>query len=228
MAKYVTCAQGHLYDADVQAVCPICNGGGNVINFGDAPGGSDIGKTAPVGGGFGPSSPTPPAGGNQLQANMPAGDANIGETVAPGYYKSRQEEENKTVGVFSKSMKTEPTVGWLVCIEGAEQGKDYRLLAKNNTIGRSERMDVSITGDMSITRDNHARLDYDEKHNKFYLSPAENSNTIYLNEEAMYMPTQLKPYDCIELGESKLVFIPFCNENFNWKDGLANTEEEKA
>lgn len=50
----------------------------------------------------------------------------IGATVAPQSYRKKKEQEEdvgKTVGVLQKSMKLEPVVGWLVCIEGADKGK---------------------------------------------------------------------------------------------------------
>lgn len=77
-----------------------------------------------------------------------------------------------------------------------------------------------MKGDTTITRENHARLAYDEKHNNFHLIPAENTNNIYVNDEPTYVPIRLKSYDLIEFGDSKFVFIPFCNENFTWQDGL--------
>ena len=70
----------------------------------------------------------------------------------------------KTVGVFQRRGGCEPVVGWLVCTEGGEKGRDFRLLAKINTIGRSERMDVCIKNDPAISRENHARIGYDQKH----------------------------------------------------------------
>lgn len=212
---FTECANGHLYDSDLYSVCPYCNGGGNRIEFG-AGAASDIGKTAPVGGGFGPSGSAPSGG--------PVGVAEIGATVAPqGYRKAKEKEEDdmgKTVGVFQKNMKMEPVVGWLVCIEGPDKGKDFRIWAKNNTIGRSEKMDICIKGDTTISRENHARLAYDDKHNNFHLIPAESTNNIYLNEEPIYIPTKLGEYDVIEFGDSKFVFVPFCNEKFTWRNGL--------
>jgi sarcosine oxidase delta subunit len=207
-----------LYDPDQYATCPYCNGGGNRIEFSGA-GSSDIGKTAPVGGGFGPSS----SSGSSFGAPS-GGMSEIGATVAPQSYRkkeeAKEEDTGKTVGVFKKSMNLEPVVGWLVCIEGTEKGKDFRIWAKNNTIGRSEKMDICIKGDTTISRENHARLAYDEKHNKYHLIPAESTNNIYLNEEPIYVPSVLEAYDVIELGESKFVFVPLCNERFDWKDGL--------
>lgn len=185
------CGNGHLYDTDQYASCPYCQGGGNRINFG----GGEIGKTV---------------------------SSEIGATVAPMSYKEHQEESDtgKTVAVFHKKMSFEPVVGWLVCFDGPEKGKDYKIYAKNNTVGRSEKMDICIKGDTTISRENHARLAYDEKHNMFHLILAESTNTIYLNDEPVYMPVKIKAYDVIEFGDCKLAFVPFCNEKFTWQTGL--------
>jgi hypothetical protein len=34
------------------------------------------------------------------------------------------------------------------------------------------------------------------------------------------VPSVLEAYDVIELGESRFVFVPLCNDRFDWKDGL--------
>ncbi|MCM1506048.1 MAG: FHA domain-containing protein [Ruminococcus flavefaciens] len=191
------CSEGHLYDTDQHSVCPYCNNGTNIINFG---GGDTVGKTVAS------SSIVSPA------------VSEIGSTVAPQSYMDKQKNETgKTVGVFQKKMKLEPVVGWLVCIEGSEKGKDFRIYGKNNTIGRSDKMDICIKSDMTISRENHARLAYDEKHNGFHLIPAESSNTIYLNEEPIYIPVKLNARDIIEFGECKFLFVPLCDESFSWK-----------
>ena len=199
----IECANGHLYDDSQYASCPYCQGGINRVEFGVQD--SGIGKTV----GFG----------------MPAGnaDAEIGATVAPAGYQAQRsgaEDTGKTVAVMQKSMKIEPVTGWLVCVDGTNKGKDYRIEAKNNTIGRSEKMDICIKGDATISRENHARLAYDVKHNAFHLIPAESTNSIYVNDEPVYVPTKLNAYDIIELGESKFLFVPFCGDKFNWADGI--------
>lgn len=209
---FTECANGHIYDSDQYVSCPYCNGVGNRIEFG-VNADSGIGKTAPIGG-FGPSGGVSVVGGQSDRSE-------IGATVAPQSYRKAGEEKEdtgKTVGVFQRSMNMEPVVGWLVCIEGPEKGKDFRILAKNNTIGRGEKMDICIKGDTTISRENHARLAYDDKHNSFHLIPAESTNNIYLNEEPIFIPTKLEAYNLIEFGESKFLFVPFCNEKFTWKD----------
>lgn len=199
------CANGHLYDTDQYASCPYCQGGINRVEFGG--GDSGIGKTVGLG--------TP---------NGAPITSEVGATVAPSNYRSQggssENDTGKTVAILQKSLKVEPVVGWLTCIEGEDKGKDYRIEAKNNTIGRDERMDICIKGDSTISRENHARLAYDVKHNAFHLIPAESTNSIYVNDEPTYVPTKLSPYDLIELGESKFLFVPLCNDKFNWQDGL--------
>lgn len=187
------CGNGHLYDTDQYPSCPYCSGAGNRVDF-RFKGAEDIPKTV----------------GN--------GNA-IGATVAPSSSRraSSISDTGKTVGVFQKKMNFEPVVGWLVCIKGKEKGKDYRIYGKNNTIGRDERSDICIKGDDSISRENHAKLAYDRKHNNFHIIPADGANPVYLNDEPVYVPEQLKAYDILEIGELTLMFVPFCNDSFTWE-----------
>ena len=50
------------------------------------------------------------------------------------------------------------------------------------------------------------------------LLPGDGNGLVYLNDEAVYVPQNLNPYDVIEMGESKFLFIPFCGEHFMWED----------
>ena len=159
----------------------------------------------------------------------------IGATVAPAAYRKKEEEKKKeeedtgkTVAVFRKNAKvgedTDPVCGWLVCIEGKSKGKDFRIYGRNNTIGRDEKMDICIKDDPAISREKHARLAYDVKHNAFSLIPAEAANSPYVNDEPVYVPTKLEAYDVIELGESKFIFVPFCCDRFTWQESNVKGE----
>ncbi len=234
------CGHGHIYDSDLYPSCPYCNSAQPIINFG--PGGShgqaaySEDKTAPIGGGYGPSAAygadkTAPLNGYgpTASAGQAAWDGDV--TRPPVGYPSPQgkrvDEKQHTVGMMQKKMGLEPVVGWLVCIDGVDKGRDYRLMARINSIGRSEEMDVCIKGDQSISNENHARLGYESKHNTFHLIPAESKNPIYLNDQVVYVPTQLSPYDVLEFGETRLVFIPLCSALFNWTDGIVHSEDGK-
>jgi pSer/pThr/pTyr-binding forkhead associated (FHA) protein len=118
---------------------------------------------------------------------------------------------------MKEKLGIDPVVGWLVCIQGKEIGKDYRIKGQINTIGRSEKMDICIKDDKTISNENHARLSFSERNNTFNLIPAENKNVIYLNDNEVFTPTLLNAYDVIDFGETKLMFIPFCSDKFDWK-----------
>lgn len=199
------CANGHLYDASLYSACPYCGGNVNQVVFSQR-NDSEVGKTVGI-----------------IDSVPAAQTSDVGATIAPaGYNRSRRPEAEaeigKTVAVLQKNFNKEPVTGWLVCIQGAEKGKDYRIAAKINSIGRSETMDICIKGDTAISRENHARLAYDGKHNSFHLIPAESVNSIYVNDEPVYMPMKLKKDDIIELGESRFRFVPFCDDTFRWQD----------
>lgn len=189
--RRIQCNKGHIYDADVYDTCPYC-GDFQSVQFG--------GKT------IGEAGATAPAG-NYEKTRPPR--QNGGMSI---------DEEQKTVGMMGRNQGIEPVVGWLVCVEGKEKGKDYRLYGKINTVGRSESMDICIQGDQGITRDVHVRISYDPRHNNFYLIPANSSNQTYLNDVPVYAPIEIHAYDMLELGETKLVFVSFCNQKFSWKN----------
>lgn len=144
-------------------------------------------------------------------------DINFGKTQALKQEPdSLKKEEGKTIGIQHKKMGIDPVVGWIVCIEGVNKGKDFRLHSEKNFIGRSETMDICIKGDETISRENHAILSYNPKNNSFKIYTGESRGLVYLNNEEVDIPALLKPYDVIEIGEAKLLFIPLCSEKFLW------------
>jgi len=112
----------------------------------------------------------------------------------------------------------EPVVGWLVCIEGEQRGKDYKIRRGKNFIGRSEEMDIAILGDLLISRKNHAAITYDPKQRNFYLIPGDGAGLVYLNNEVVFVPAELSAYDVIEIGKTKLIFNPLCGIHFDWEN----------
>ena len=118
--------------------------------------------------------------------------------------------------LFLKEIR--PVCGWIVCIEGARQGKDYKIHAGKNFVGRADDMDIQILGDNKISRRNHAIIVYDQKKHETVLLPGDSNGIVYHNDNAVYVPVVLSVYDVIELGDSRFLFIPFCGEHFRWED----------
>ena len=110
----------------------------------------------------------------------------------------------------------EPTVGWLVCINGAERGKDFPLKDKINVIGSAPDNDIRLTGDPAISAENHACVAYDSNGKNFMLFAGNNANNVTLNGQLNEAPQTLNHFDIITIGDVQLVFVPFCGEGFSW------------
>ena len=222
-------AKTDIYDKDQNDSCPYCNGGGNQRIFGktDVPDNA-IGKTVA------PSTyrwnsdaddeRTVFAVPEATNAESPVQEQTVQETVAPEQAPqevtsqdvARQDEaRQETADVEPVSL--EPVVGWLVCIDGPSRGRDYRIFAKNNSIGRAKSNDICISGDDSIASENQARIGYDVKHNAFHFIPNEAANNIYIDDEPVYVPTKLSARQIIEIGDTKLIFVPLCDDTFSWE-----------
>lgn len=109
-----------------------------------------------------------------------------------------------------------PVVGWLVCVKGNNIGRDYRLVAGRNFVGRALEMDVCIKGDNSVSRSSHAIVVYDPRSNVFLAQPGDAKELFYINGELILSPTKLNALDKMSLGETVLMFVPLCCEEFDW------------
>ena len=149
------------------------------------------------------------------EAKEPAPD-NVG--TSPAIQGDVEEGDKPTVkiGLAGQPGELDPVVGWLVCIHGPERGRDYRIHSENNMLGRSPEMDIFIEHDTLISRGRHTVITFDPQNNIFYLSPGEGKSLVYLNGKAVLAHQELKPYDEILVGASKLLFFPFCNDRFKW------------
>ena len=208
---------GRFYNPKTHDSCPYCREGapgptgGTVPPTEKAPNGMPSGGVPPTepadrtygsqpSGGQGGFSPTEPPYGAQ-PGRMGGGD--FQHTIIGGGL-------NVDGGV-------EPVVGWLVCTEGPSRGKSYTIRGGINAIGRGDRMDITITGDRTISMENHAKISYSDRNNRFNLLPGDGRNIVYLNGEEVFSATPLQAYDLIDFGETKLLFVPLCGERFTWK-----------
>ncbi|MHA1538560.1 MAG: FHA domain-containing protein [Alphaproteobacteria bacterium] len=113
----------------------------------------------------------------------------------------------------------DPVVGWVVVVEGPGQGASVTLGYGMNSIGRapSERICLDF-GDTQISRTNHASITYDPRGKKYFVAHGGGKNLTYLGEEPVLMPVQMKGGEEILVGDTKLRFVPFCGEDFDWRD----------
>jgi hypothetical protein len=198
------CQNGHFYNPAKFSSCPHCGVAG-----------IDLGPTRPV------SNPPMPVGAGGGNPGAPIGQTvplnraggNAGEQATRAWYPSQADEKGGEKPV-------DPIVGWLVCIEGPDRGRDFRIKAEKNFVGRATTMDICIAGDPRISRENHAIIAFEPRSAEFRLYSGDARGLVYLNRSMVDVPVVLRPFDMIELGDSKLLFVPFCGERFRWPEKL--------
>ncbi len=116
--------------------------------------------------------------------------------------------------------KGAPVVGWFVVVEGKGKGEFRPVYPGSNTIGRSSSQRIPINfGDDSISSEKQAYLIYDGRKRQFQLVPnLEKSNLVELNGAAVLANAELKSKDRVTLGQTTLLFVPLCGEDFDWSD----------
>lgn len=191
--KMKRCPNGHLYDFNKNSSCPYCNK-------------DSIAGTGTM---------MKPKNVN-YKRSMAALDNEVTMGNLPSTPAPSSNGDGKTIAFWDEKMGIRPVVGWFICIEGPDKGRDYRIKSEKNFIGRSDSMDIYIAGDSSMSRKNHAVVSFNPKNNNFMILPGDGTGLIYLNEEVVYTPELLVPYDVVEMGRTKLMFVPFCGENFQW------------
>jgi hypothetical protein len=147
-----------------------------------------------------------------------------GEPIRGGGSSDHGTTPSRTIGIYQKHEAFDPVVGWLVCVKGINKGRDYRLKAGRNKLGRAQNMDVCIEGDDTISRENHCEIAFDGRTKTFYVSPGDGRNLIYLNNEVVLESKRLQAYNRLELGDSQFVFIPLCSERFDWETSTDQKE----
>lgn len=213
---------GHTLPMGYGATAPV-QGGYTAPGSGETAGGigatAGFGATAPVGG-FGATAPVGgfgATGGYGATAPVQSGFT-APLTGSVGGIGGGSRDEGQTIAVVHQTLGIDPVVGWLVSITGSEKGRDYRIHSDNNFIGRGEKMDICIRGDETISRVNHAIIAYDTREKMFYFAPGEGRSINRVNGKAIMGMVVLNAYDEIEIGRTKLIFIPLCGERFEWEN----------
>ncbi len=205
--ELIKCENGHFYDLDKYETCPYCEKKDNS-------GKMSYLKSDGV--------PIYKATGNSVneavtvamlprtnEVELASTDRGINAGIAAT-------DEPVTVAFFAANSGTAYITGWLVCVEGAEKGRDYRVCHGMNWVGRDADMDIYIKGDPEIALKKHCAIVYDDKSNQFFILDGDNSLT-YLNDHLVKGSAILKQGDMIGIGKSRFEFVPFCREGHQWE-----------
>lgn len=234
--KLQRCSKGHFYDGDKYASCPHCEGalgaGGQTVpldrnpssvSSGTWPGsmgvGMDEGVTMPLDSGFDVGGQTIPL--DTTMGSWPGAFDKGSDITKPLHPTSGPNDETVPVPPTESypprnNEQTSPSAGWLVCIKGKHMGRDFRLHMGRNTVGRGENNSVALHGDNTVSRDTQAVVVYDPHSNRFFATPGMSKSLCYVNGQVLLGQIELKKNDILELGDTKLMLIPCCDDGFNW------------
>ena len=185
----VRCEKGHHFDDREHTHCPYCANSG-LKN-----------ETIPT----------------QARQGVAGTEVSARRGGSSGLSMDRTDIPGATLSAWPKQAVIQPVVGWLVCIEGKNKGRDYRLYADLNKVGRGPGMDVCIEGDETISRENHCFIAFSRRSRTFNVVPGTGRNLIYLNNDDVLGARKLAAYDRLDLGESSFLFMPFCNDQCYWE-----------
>ena len=190
--KMISCSNGHYYDSSMHNSCPYCSEG--IVNSFD-------------------------------RKEKKKNDANsAGQTIILEQFDNLQSMENdKTVYITGNSTDQDSQLGglvtaWLVIVSDDGKGKSFPLTFGMNSIGSGRTNDIYIeNNDNTISQENHIIIIYDYQNNIFLLQRSEEKSLSYLNGSVFFDTKELKSNDKIKVGNTELIFISLCNENFTWE-----------
>ncbi|MDO4484479.1 MAG: FHA domain-containing protein [Clostridia bacterium] len=120
--------------------------------------------------------------------------------------------------------RRDPVVGWLVCISGTELGADFRIHEGWNTIGRDPSNDIVIN-DPAVSADKMCTLLYDDPTKAFIIARGNGRNPSRINGRPLVSEKELAPFDHLTIGNTELIFVPLCGEQFSWESFRKDNEK---
>ena len=108
-------------------------------------------------------------------------------------------------------------VGWLAIIAGPGRGTVLPLSYGVNDIGRGAGARVRLDfGDPTIAPENQAAIIYTAGSRRFYLQSV--AAETWLNGQPVSKSAELAGGDILQLGQTRLRFVPLCGPDFDWRD----------
>lgn len=182
----IQCEKGHFYDDIKHNRCPYCNKNDRDTDFEKT-----ISKAVNLG-------------------------EHISHMQLTQMYSDNCGDMDKTIGITSLGNGNRLVTGWLVVKEGKSRGKSFPLYIGKNTIGRSMKMDVALTDEEEVSRNNHFSVVFENKECVFYI--VEGTAPVMINNKILKGYMKLREGDVISVSNVKLVFVPYCKKGRQWNE----------
>lgn len=194
-------------DPNLRKNVPLINAHGSVDDGKTRPYGQNVPSTLPFG------QRHNAAGVSEDDVTIPLDGDGITRPIIPGPpqpspYPTPHGHSRKNLG---------PVAGWLVVVSGPGRGHSLELGYGYNSIGRNPNNEVCLPyQDLTISDMGHAFIAYDNLGHKSYVTHGNGRNMIYLNNTPVLGTVEINAGDSLRIGNTVLVFVPFCSAERNW------------
>lgn len=127
----------------------------------------------------------------------------------------RENDEDHTISIYAQQKGLDFITGWLVCVDGSEKGRDYRLHQGFNRIGRDFSMDVVIADETVPVKKAMCAIVYDDHTNSFF-AVEQSGGEVYLDGESVQGAVRMNDGSILRIGSSEYEFVAFCREGRTW------------
>ena len=139
--------------------------------------------------------------------------------AAPVVENPAPRDPNATVALTESEMDYLPRIharAFLVCIDGPMTGASYVFQESRAIIGRQKNYEIALYRDNSVSRSPHAIISYYKDTFRYTVSQGDADKKVSVNGSFISAETDLKLYDVIGIGQTRLLCIPVCSEKFAW------------
>ena len=133
----------------------------------------------------------------------------VGQDTSDTFGRNQSDVETalaeEAAGAEVELLNKKRVVGMLVVTEGEMKGAGFLLKEGSNSIGRSPNMDVALTSEPTVSRKQHAVIDYVDK--MYIIKSTDITKQIFINDELIDSNRELVDRDRVRLGDCSLTFI---------------------
>ena len=131
----------------------------------------------------------------------------------------KPKDPNATVALTESDMDYLPRIharAFLVCIDGPMTGASFVFQENRAIIGRQKNYEIALFRDNTVSRSPHAILSYVKENYRYTVSQGDPEKRVSVNGTFINEETELKMYDVIGIGQTRMLFMPVCSEKFAW------------
>ena len=149
----------------------------------------------------------------------PVAEAPVAPVPGPMFVDTKPRDPNATVAMTESDMDYLPRVharAFLVCVDGPMTGASFVFQENRAIVGRQKNYEIALFRDNSVSRSPHAIIAYDKDAVRYTVAQGDPEKKVSVNGTFINAEQEIKLYDIIGIGQTRMLFIPVCSEKFAW------------